>query len=106
MKTILILRDGTKLAEHHLDRLSDLCLTLTGGGYTNAQTIKAMTLMGQVNRTGSGSVRVDGKKYTLVIVDAEEIIAEAQAAALADVAISKAKHGHPMIKSVKWEQDK
>ena len=103
MKTLLILRDGTKLAEHHLDRLPDLCLTLTGGGYTTGQTIKAMTLMDQINRTGSGSVRSNGVKYTLVIVDPEEIVAEAKAAALADAVISKAKHGHPMIKSVKWE---
>lgn len=106
MKTILILRDGTKLAEHHLDRLPDLCLTLAGGGYTTAQTIKAMTLMDQINRTGSVSVRREGVKYTLVIVDAEEIIAEAKAAVLADAVISKVKHGHPIIKSVKWEQDK
>jgi hypothetical protein len=106
MKTILILRDGVKLAEHHLERLPDLCLTLAGGGYTDAQTIKAMTLMAQIDRTGSASVRREGKKYTLVVVDPEEIVAEAQAAALAEMTIHKAKHGHPMIKSIKWEQDK
>jgi len=62
---VIKLSVGTNSRVFSIDNLEDICLEMAGGGNTEEQTIKAMTLARQLERGDP----VVTRKYTVEIVE-------------------------------------